>query len=132
MSTVDINNTVKQYLGLKEQIDLLVERQSELKKRLTEAVESYGEVDGKGHIVFDAESATLVKQRKVSKPLDMETAMQILEEKELVEECTTLVRQIDQDAIMAAFYKDSLTEAEIDSMFPEKISYAFLVKPVNA
>jgi hypothetical protein len=131
MSNVDINNTVKQYLGLKDQIDLLVERQTELKKRLTEAVESYGEVDGKGHVVFDADEATLIKQRKVSKPLDMETAMSILEEKELVDECTVMVRQIDQDAIMAAFYKDQLTEAEIDSMFPEKISYAFLVKPVN-
>ena len=49
---MELNNTVKQYLALKQEMKFLSERESELKKRLLTSVESMGEVDGKGHIVF--------------------------------------------------------------------------------
>lgn len=130
MSTDDIaqvEETVKQYLALKEQMDFLSERQSELKKRLTEAVDAHGEVDSKGHIVFQLENAKLVKQRKVSKGFNEDIAMKLLEEKDLLDECAPKVRQIDQDAVMASVYKGTLTEADIDTMFPPKVSYAFLI-----
>lgn len=123
-----VEKTLKQYLSLKEQIDMLSERQLELKKRLAEATDAYGEVDSKGHIVFEFGDAKLVKQRKVSNPLNEEVAFQILTEKDLLDECAPKVRKIDQDAVMAAIYKDQLTEQEVDLMFPPKISYAFIIK----
>ena len=123
-----VEKTLKQYLSLKEQIDMLSERQLELKKRLAEATDAYGEVDSKGHIVFEFGDAKLVKQRKVSNPINEEVAMQILTEKDLLDECAPKVRKIDQDAVMAAIYKDQLTEQEVDLMFPPKISYAFIIK----
>lgn len=124
----EVEQTLQQYLSLKEQIDLLSERQSELKKRLNEATEAYGEVDSKGHIVFEFGDARLVKQRKVSNPINEEVALQILTEKDLLDECAPKVRKFDQDAIMAAVYKELLTENDIDQMFPPKISYAFIIK----
>ncbi len=39
-----------------------------------------------------------------------------------------MIPTLDESAIMAAFYEGKLSEADIDSMFPEKITYAFLVK----
>ena len=133
--SVDIDflkGTIQQYVAIKEQKDLLSKREAELKAILTEVVEEDGEVDGKGHIVLEIDEAVtgvtrLVKQRKLSKPLDMEVAEKLLEDKGLIENCTVMVRQLDQDAIMAAYYKEQLTEADIDAMFPPKISYAFIL-----
>lgn len=133
--SVDIDflkGTIQQYVAIKEQKDLLSKREAELKAILTEVVEEDGEVDGKGHIVLEIDEAVtgvtrLVKQRKLSKPLDMEVAEKLLEDKGLIENCTVMVRQLDQDAIMAAYYKEQLTEEDIDAMFPPKISYAFIL-----
>ena len=128
----EIKKTIQQYVSIKEQKDLLSKRETELKATLTEAVESAGEVDGKGHIVLEIDepltgTSRLVKQRKLSKPLDMDVAEKLLEEKGLMEQCTVMVRQLDQDAIMAAYYKEQLTEEDIDAMFPPKITYAFIL-----
>jgi hypothetical protein len=124
---MELNNTVKQYLALKQEMKFLSERESELKKRLLESVESMGEIDGKGHVILEVDGTKLTKQRKVSNPLNMDVAEQIIKEKGLEDTCIKMVPQIDSEAIMAAFYKKELTEEEIESMFPEKVSYAFLV-----
>jgi len=125
---MNINDTVKQYVALKEELKFLNEREVELKKRLLASVEELGEEDSKGHLILDVEGTTLTKQRKVSNPLDMEIAKPLLEEKGLTKECTKTIEQIDQDAIIIAYSKGLLTEEEIESMFPKKITYAFLVK----
>jgi len=123
-----INETVKQYVALKEQIKFLNEREAELKKRLITTVEELGEENSNGHLVLEVEGVTLTKQRKVSNPLDLEVAIPLLEEKNLKKQCTKTVEQIDQDEIIIAYSKGLLTEEEIESMFPKKITYAFLVK----
>lgn len=128
---VEVKNTVRQYVALKEQMDLMSKRQSDLKAQLIEVVDAYGEVDGKGHIVFEIDDeisgvGKLVKQRKTSKSLDMSVAETLLEDKGL-DTCFKTIKVLDEDAIMAAFYKGDLTEDEIDSMFPSKVTYAFLV-----
>ena len=92
-----------------------------------------GETDGKGHKVLDLGEdfmgvTQLIRQRKTSKTFDMETAERILQEKNIYEKCITMVPTLNEDAIMAAFYDKVLTEEEIDSMFPTKVSYAFLAK----
>jgi hypothetical protein len=123
-----INETVKQYVALKEQIKFLNEREAELKKRLLTTVEELGEEDSKGHLILEVDGVTLTKQRKVSNPLDLEVAIPLLEQKNLKKQCTKTVEQIDQDEIIIAYSKGLLTEDEIESMFPKKITYAFLVK----
>ena len=123
-----INETVKQYVALKEQIKFLNEREAELKNRLITTVEELGEENSNGHLVLEVEGVTLTKQRKVSNPLDLEVAIPLLEEKNLKKQCTKTVEQIDQDEIIIAYSKGLLTEEEIESMFPKKITYAFLVK----
>lgn len=127
-----VKATIQQYVAIKEQKDLLGKREAELKAILTDAVEESGEVDGKGHIVLEVDEpvtgvSRLVKQRKLSKPLDMEVAEALLTEKGLYDECTEQIRVLNQDAIMAAYYKEQLTEEDIDSMFPPKVTYAFIV-----
>lgn len=123
---------VKQYTAIKEQLALLTERQLKLKESLKQAVEEYGEVDGKGHYVLEFDSpingvSKITKQRKVSKALDMSVAEELLAKKELLDRCLEFIPTLNEQQIMAAFYENLLTEEEIDSMFPPKVSYSFIV-----
>ena len=123
-----LTNEAKQYKSLKDEIKFLTERLGEVKQRLNDAVKELGEVDGRGHITLELDDDIKVtNQRKVTKVLDNDTAMKILTDKNLLDDCAPLVRQVDQDAVMAAVYKGQLTEDEVDSMFPAKVTYALIV-----
>lgn len=128
----EIQAQARTYVALKDQIGTLTKRQSEAKALLVKAVTTHGEVDGRGHIVLEINDPVtgidkLTQQRRVSKALDMDAAEKILEEKGLLEDCVEYVPTIDEEAVMAAFYKGQLTEADIDAMFPSKVTYAFLI-----
>jgi hypothetical protein len=129
----DLRTSLRQYLSLKGEVELLTNRVNTLKTRLTEHVESNGETTEKGHLTLTVEDPikgeiTLTKQRKVFKNLDITVAEKLLEERGIKEQCIKMIPTLDESAIMAAFYEGKLSEADIDSMFPEKITYAFLVK----
>lgn len=128
-----IRREVQQYASLKEEADAITDRVNTLKKRLTSAVEIHGLPNEKGSIVLPLgdESDTvkaIVKQRRVSKQFDEATADQILKSKGIFESCTTTITVLDQDAVMAAYYDGQLTDADIDSMFPEKVTWAFVLE----
>jgi hypothetical protein len=127
-NTQNLTNEAKQYIALKDQIKFLSDRQSEIKKRLNEAVQELGEVDGRGHITLELdEDIKITNQRRVSKTLNMDVANQLLEERGIKEDCIIMIPTVSEDAIMAAFYKGQLSEEDIDSMFPAKVSYAFVL-----
>lgn len=127
-NTESLTNEAKQYIALKEQIKFLSDRQSEIKKRLNEAVQELGEVDGRGHITLELdEDIKITNQRRVSKSLNMETADKLLEERGIKDDCIIMIPTVSEDAIMAAFYKGQLSEEDIDAMFPAKVSYAFVL-----
>jgi predicted nucleic acid-binding Zn-ribbon protein len=131
MSLDDIKKNLRQFLALKNEIGVLSTRQTELKTRLLNALDSI-EPDDKGHRILQVVDehvgeVRLVKQRRVSKTLDMDLAETILTNKGIKEQCIKLVPTLDEGAIMAAFYEGYLTEEDIDSMFPSKETFAFLV-----
>lgn len=129
MSDIQVlTNEAKQYLALKEQISFLQDRQKEIKTRLSEAVKDLGEVDGRGHITLELEGGIkITNQRRESRTLNEDLAKDLLKEKGIYQECIETVEVIKEDAIMAAVYKGQLTEDEVDSMFPTKVTYAFLL-----
>lgn len=128
-----ILDDIRQYAALKGQSELLTTRQNEVKKRLTEAVENIGATDDRGHIILDVNDDTsgvkrILKQRRVSKTLDMDVAEDILSKKGIKDACIKMIPTLDESAIMAAFYEGHLTEQDIDTMFPSRVSYAFIVE----
>lgn len=130
---MDINTvkqTVKQYLSLKSEIDLLTDRTNDLKKRLTADVEELGKTDERGHIVLELDDTRLTKQRKVSKNLDMDIAEKMLREKNIYDKCVKMVPVLQENEILACVYTGELSESDIDEMFPAKVSYAFIVKEI--
>jgi len=132
MDLTQVKNYVLQASTLKAQIDDLSKLHSEIKSQLTEAIDEYGETDGRGHVVLELEVEvngirSISKQRRVSTSIDTDAAESILTKKELYEKCVRMEPMLDEDAIMAAYYKGELTEEDIDTMFPKKVSYAFLM-----
>lgn len=129
---MDIASTVRQYLSLKDEATLLTNRTEQLKEQLLAAVDKE-ETDDRGHKKLIVEdkikgTVTLTKQRKVIKNLDIQIAENILTSKGIKDKCLKMVPVLDEAAIMSSFYEGLLTEEDIDSMFPAKVIYAFLVK----
>lgn len=129
---INLSSTVRQYLSLKDEIALLSKRQTELKERLSSVVESNGEENDRGHITLTVVDSIkgeikLTRQKRVSKTLDLNVAEEILIKNGIKNECIKMIPTLDEAAIMSAFYEEKLTEADIDAMFPAKVSYAFLV-----
>ncbi len=131
MEDQELKNTVRQYLMLKDELDLITKRQTEIKQRLIAVVDTV-EADDRGHRILTITDEvtgdiTLTRQRRVSKSLDMDVAEEILTKKGIKDFCIKMVPTIDEGAIMSAFYENYLTEEDIDAMFPSKVSYAFLL-----
>lgn len=129
---MDIKSKVRQYLALKDEADLLTKRTLQIKEELLLEVEA-AEFDERGHkkLVIEDEfngEVTLTKQRRVSNDLDINVAEDILIAKGIKDKCIKMVPTLDESSIMSAFYEGLLTEADIDAMFPSKVTYAFLVK----
>lgn len=119
------------FVKLKHQIDDLTKMQSEIKTRLTEVLEKYGEVDDKGHIWYDLPDAVdgykgMQRQRRVSQKLDMDAAQDILDNLGLSDRCVKMVPSLDEDEVMACLYEGLLTEDQVDAMFPKTITWAFI------
>ena len=136
MSLLDIKSNLRQYLSLKKEVEVLTKRQDELKSRLKSTVEASGETDDRGHVTLKVDDeitgeVTLTQQRRVSKTLDMDIAEALLKERGIYDKCVKMIPVLQEDAIMSCVYTDELSEADIDRMFPSKISYAFLVKASN-
>lgn len=131
MDIEELKRSARQFLGIKEELGALTDRQSALKKRMTQEIDEL-EPDDKGHRVFKFEDPMLgnikvTKQRKVSKTLDMDVAEKILTDKGIKNTCIKMIPTLDEAAIMAAFYEGYLTEEDIDAMFPAKETFAFIV-----
>jgi hypothetical protein len=131
MNLEDLQSTARQFIRIKDELALLSGRQTELKKRLDSSL-SEVDPDDRGHRSIIIEDAVLgdikiIKQRKVSKSLDLVEAERILTEKGIRDTCIKMVPTIDEAAIMSAFYEGHLTEQDIDTMFPSKETFAFIV-----
>ena len=121
----------REFIGYKKQIDQLTKYQNDIKAELNEYVQEHGEEDDKGHLWVtlpeDVDGYSgMQRQRRVSQSLDMDAAIVILSKKGLAERCIRSIPTVDEDEVMSALYNGELTEADVDEMFPKKITWAFV------
>lgn len=132
----DIATTLRQFLTLKVQSETIDDRLSTLKKDLQEAVTSAGYEDDLGNFWFDLDEPVdvdgygtclkLKRERRVKISVDDDAAEALLREKGLYEDCTTTVTILDEEEIRKAHYKGLLTDEDIDVIFPQTVTYAFV------
>ena len=125
----DFSTQVREYVRAKQAIDSLDKRAKELRDIIMQAVDLQGEVDANGNIVLPLDDAiegvvALEKQRRASRKLDETLAESIIDSKGLGDTLFEIKRVVNEEALMAAYYNDLITEEELDSMFPVTVTWA--------
>lgn len=120
---------VREYAKLKASMEILETRSKELREKLFGQLDLEGYEDDKGNIQLDLPTAIdgivrLEKQRRVSRKLNELVADDIIEQVGIADEVYEMKRVINEDALMAAFYEDKLTEEQLDQMFPPNVIWA--------
>ena len=120
---------VREYAKLKASMEVLESRQKILREKLFGHLELEGLEDDKGNIQLDLPTAIdgitrLEKQRRATRKLNEGAAEMILSEVGLEDTVYKMVRVIDEDALMAAFYEGQITEEQLDEMYPVSVIWA--------
>jgi len=130
----DLDTKYREFVLLKKSIDDLIARQNILKKDLSSFVDDNGLEDDKGHKWFDMPEyqgyVGMQRQRRVSQKLDEEAAHELLREKGLTARCFELRPVLNEEAVMECLTEGLLTEDDVDSMYPQTITSAFILKKV--
>lgn len=129
----DVNATAREYVMIKAEIAKLEKQQKALRDSLMQTVEMAGYEDDLGHKWIDLDEdiagiAGLQRQRRVSRGVDMESATDILKALELWDECTEIQYVLNEDAIYKALFDEKLTDADIDTIYPQHETYALVTK----
>jgi hypothetical protein len=129
----DLSTQVREYLQVKASMDLLEARQKALRETLFQQIDSNGEFDDKGNVFLELGSdvdgvVRLEKQKRVTRKLDADAAETILATNELEEDVYEVVRVVNEDKLMAAFYEGKLTEDELERIYPAKVVWALTTK----
>ncbi|CAB4128551.1 hypothetical protein UFOVP223_120 [uncultured Caudovirales phage] len=125
----DFNAQVREYAKVKATMEIMEARQKELREKLFAQIDSVGEEDDKGNIqlALDSEIEGIVrleKQRRATRKLNELKADEIIEANGIGDEVYEMKRVINEDALMAAFYEEKISEAELDEMFPVNVTWA--------
>ena len=125
----DFETQVREYLKLKASMDFMESRVKELRTKIFEKMDLDGDPDDKGNInlFLDQEIdgvSRLEKQRRVSRKLNEALAETIIDEAGIGDEVYETKRVINEDALMAAFYEEKITEEQLEDMFPATITWA--------
>jgi hypothetical protein len=124
---------VREYIRVKNSLELLETRQKELREKLFAQLDTDGYEDDKGNIQLELdepvdEVVRLEKQRRTTRKIDELKADEIIATKQLEDVVYKTVRVVDEDALMAAYYEDKITEQELESMYPAKVTWALMTK----
>jgi len=125
----DIQSQIREYVKLKASMDTMKKRTDELRDVLFAEIDEAGYEDDKGNHLLDLEGSIdgvyrLEKQRRTKRALNEAKAEELLAELGLTEEVYELKPVLNEDALMAAFYEDKITEEQLDEMFPLNITWA--------
>lgn len=125
----DPETKISEYIRLSQSIDSLEARKKELREDMMAILDEDGLEDDKGNILYDFSApiegvVRLEKQRRTSRKLDDEKATEIIEETGIADAVYKMVRVIDEDALMAQYYEGTITEEQIDEMFPTTVVWA--------
>ena len=129
----DFETQVREYVRIKASMKIMEARSKELNAKLTEQIDLNGQEDSEGNIFldlpFDADGITkLEKQRRASRKLDEDMAESILSSLGIDDEVYEMVKTLSEEKLMAAYYDGKITEDQLDSMFPVKVSWALWTK----
>lgn len=132
LTDADLPRYLSEYLRQKVVADQLAAKVADMKATMMAFVEANGYVDDKGHQWVDVEGvegvSQLKRERRSSTFLDTDVAEQEMEKLGVLKKCTRIVKEFDEDKMLALAYNGDIPRTVVDKCYVEKSSYAF--KPV--
>ena len=125
----DLNTQIREYAQVKATLEMMEARAKELREKLFTQLDTQGYEDEKCNFQLELETSVegivrIEKQRRVTRKLNEPKAEEIIEANGLSDEVFELKRVVNEDALMAAFYENKITEDELDQMFPASVTWA--------
>jgi hypothetical protein len=125
----DIKSQIREYVKLKASEDMIKKRTAELREIIFAEIDQDGYEDDKGNHQLDLEEEVegvfrLEKQRRTKRVLDETKAEEIVSELGLTEELYEMKPVLNEDALMAAFYEEKITEDQLEEMYPLNVTWA--------
>lgn len=124
-----IDSQIREYIKLKQSMTAMEARSKELRDKIFEYLDNEGEEDTSGSIGLyldhDVDGVVrLQKTRRAKRVLDESTAEAIIEQAGIADSVYETKRVISEEALMAAYYEEKISEEQLDSMFPVSVSWA--------
>lgn len=140
-TSLDLAAAMKDYLLNRSMRERSEYHEGQIKKALMAELEVAGvQEEGKQTLALDEPLAfvgyrdgkpkekTIVgceRRERTATTMNEEKAMALLERKNLTDDCTDVVRIINEDAILAANYQGKITDKELAALYEESKTYAF-------
>ena len=132
LNEADLPRYLSEYLRQKAVADQLAAKVADMKATMMAYVEAHGYEDDKGHQWVDVDGvegvSQLKRERRSSTFLDEEVAEQEMEKLGVLKKCIKIVKEFDEDKMLALAYEGTIPRTIVDKCYVEKSSYAF--KPV--
>lgn len=121
----------QEYIRLKNAVAAMEERSKVLRNELFETLDLEGEEDASGSIVLNLPSSVdgvvrLVKQRRSKRTPDLDAIEALANELGVFDKIFEMRPVLNEDALMALYYEDLITEEQLDELFPETITWALM------
>jgi hypothetical protein len=128
----DPASQIREYVKLKATESVLKARAEELRVTIFARMEEAGYEDDKGNIQLDLDQPVdgvvrLEKQRRATRKLNEPKAEEILTALGIYDEVFVMKPVLDEDALMAAYFENKITEEQLDEMFPTNVVWALRV-----
>ena len=142
-TAADLDNEVADYLLNRSMRERASYHEGKWKAKFMDLLAEIGALEGAGHRVIrlseplifasynaggkmtEKEVVGIKSQRRETTVLNAERVMKLLEDKDMVEECTTTEVVLNEDAVLAANFEGKITDEEMASLWDTSESFAF-------
>lgn len=135
---MDLERAFTAYLDSRQLREQAESMEGKYKRLLMEEVESHGEADDNGsqrldlqihHAGTDTDYVGIKRERRVSRLLDEDAAVEFLKGKGLLERCIKTIEVFDEDELLALAFSEEISDDDLRQLYSEKITWAF--KPLK-
>lgn len=129
ISKASLPQHVQRYLDSKKMADEAAARVKQQRDTLIAYAEENGVEDSNGHQWVEVgDFARIKRERRVTTVMDEEFVEEWLKEHKLWDQCSRIITVIDEDALYAAIYDDTIPQDIADQMFAQRETFALKVE----
>lgn len=133
LSTNSRTNKLKQWLLLKHEVDTRTKDLNKIRDELMAAAEAEGQPDEKGSLYLDVKPfefrgktyGAIKRTRRTSVSISEDLALKLVAKKGLEKRAIVQVPTLDQNELYVLNQEGKITDAELDSLFVETVTWAF-------